>query len=139
MRGSLIRVSSSTSADAMSRTFGLTFLSVLRSHALLIFRVASLLIFYIIGIAYYNREEGWSVIDCVYFITVAVTTVGYGYLHPTSDSSRIFTSFFILAGLAFVLIAVDDFAKYFIIGAQKRLLDWCYPRITMLVGGILFA
>lgn len=27
---------------------------------------------------YYNESLGWSIVDCIYFITVSITTVGYG-------------------------------------------------------------
>ena len=34
------------------------------------------LVYYIIGVVYYHVNEGWNVLDCVYYITVTTTTVG---------------------------------------------------------------
>lgn len=36
-------------------------------------RIALVLIFYGIGIAFYGQAEGWSVTNCIYFVTVSVT------------------------------------------------------------------
>lgn len=34
------------------------------------------ILYYIVGIIYYHVNEGWDILDCVYYITVTVTTVG---------------------------------------------------------------
>ena len=41
---------------------------------------------------------------------------------PTSDSARIFTCFYVLFGIAFVLTAAVDVAKFVIARVQRRLL-----------------
>lgn len=41
---------------------------------------------------------------------------------PTSDSARIFTCFYVLFGIAFVLTAAVDVAKFVVARVQKRLL-----------------
>lgn len=117
----------------VTRTAGPTVWNVLNNNALLIFRVSSVLIYYIIGAAYYHAKEGWTVIDSVYFVTVSVATIGYGYLVPTTDSSRVFTSFFVIAGLIFVLTAADDFAVHVVVRLQNNIINSYYPRITDLV------
>lgn len=55
--------------------------------------------------------EGWSVLDSVYFITATLTTVGYGDIHPTNQSSQLFTAFYILIGLSFVFTVITNFAN----------------------------
>jgi hypothetical protein len=35
------------------------------------------LVYYVIGVIFYHNNMGWNVLDCVYFITVSITTVGY--------------------------------------------------------------
>ena len=47
-----------------------------------------LLIYYIVGIIFYHTNEGWDALDCIYYITVTTTTVGYGFFHPTHSSSK---------------------------------------------------
>lgn len=55
------------------------------------------------GTTFYTIVEGWSVIEALYFTVITLTTVGYGDFHPTTDGSRIFTIFFVLTGVSFIL------------------------------------
>ena len=43
--------------------------------------------------------EEWSMVDALYFVIVTITTVGYGDLVPLTDKAKIFTVFFMVAGL----------------------------------------
>ena len=36
------------------------------------------------GLAYYDELEGWPFLDTTYFLTVTITTVGYGDLTPAT-------------------------------------------------------
>lgn len=56
-----------------------------------------------IGTVFYMVVEGWSVVDALYFTVVTLTTIGYGDLHPTTDLSKLFTIFFVFAGVSFIL------------------------------------
>lgn len=89
--------------------------------------------YYIIGAYFYHATESWTILDSVYFVTVSVSTIGYGDFYPTSDTGRLFTSFFIIAGLIFVLSAVDELAKYGVIRLQNKLLDGAFTALTLLV------
>ncbi len=55
-----------------------------------------------IGTIAYRLLEGWSWVDSLYFSTVAVTTVGFGDLAPTTDPAKLFTVLYILSGLSIV-------------------------------------
>ena len=55
------------------------------------------------GTTFYTIAEKWSVVDALYFTVITLTTIGYGDLHPTTDVSKIFTIFFVLAGVSFIL------------------------------------
>lgn len=50
----------------------------------------------------YRVVEDWSWVDSVYFSVVAATTVGFGDLSPTTDASKLFTVFYILAGISLI-------------------------------------
>jgi potassium channel subfamily K, other eukaryote len=78
------------------------------------------IVFYAVASVYYNQVEGWDLEDCIYFITVTISTVGYGDYEPSSDDSRLFTIFVILFGLIFVFSIINDFAMYIIATATKR-------------------
>lgn len=58
-----------------------------------------LLGYYGFGVTYYMNVEDWGAVDAVYFITVTLTTVGYGDLLPTTDQSKMVTCGFIVVGL----------------------------------------
>ena len=56
-----------------------------------------------VGTVFYSVVEGWTVIQALYFTVITLTTVGYGDLHPTTEFSRLFTIFFVLAGVSILL------------------------------------
>ena len=47
-------------------------------------------------------DELWTPIDAFYFVTVTMSTVGYGDLYPSTPGARLFTSVYILVGVAVV-------------------------------------
>merc|ERR1711971_743878 len=50
------------------------------------------LLYFLIGYLYYGLVWGWTVVDCIYFSTAIVTTVGYGDVTPpVEDVSLLFT------------------------------------------------
>ena len=55
-----------------------------------------------IGTIVYRLLEDWSWVDSLYFSTVAVTTVGFGDLAPSSDASKLFTVLYILSGITII-------------------------------------
>lgn len=55
------------------------------------------------GTTFYTVVERWSIVDSLYFTVITLTTIGYGDFHPTTDVSKIFTIFFVLAGVSFIL------------------------------------
>ena len=55
------------------------------------------------GATFYHNQEKWSWVDSFYFSTTTLTTIGFGDLHPTTDSSKIFTIFYVLVGVSVVL------------------------------------
>lgn len=107
--------------------------NLIRPFRMLLLRIFSVCLYYIVGVIYYHTVEHWSIVNCIYFITVSVSTVGYGQFHATNDGSRVFTAFYILVGLAFVLTAVDEFARHFIVEFQRTVVRSLYPHSTKLV------
>ena len=67
-------------------------------------------------------DEGFTVIDAMYFAVVTFTTVGYGDLVLTSNSARYFTAFFALSGIATLGIVLGVIGNN-IIDAQKHALE----------------
>lgn len=54
------------------------------------------------GTIVYHILEDWSWVDSIYFSVVAITTVGFGDLSPSTDASKIFTVAYILVGISLI-------------------------------------
>ena len=93
-------------------------------HPFTIIEILIWLLYYIVGIVYYSAVEGWSTQQCIYFITVTFSTVGYGQFGPTTDDSRIFTAFYCIFGILCVLTAINRAATKWLIKLQKPTLDF---------------
>ena len=65
-----------------------------------------------VGTVVYHLLEDWSWVDSFYFSAVAVTTVGFGDLSPTTDISKLFTVFYIFSGIAIVTMWLNTKLKY---------------------------
>ena len=68
----------------------------------------SALILLTIGTVAYQLMEDWSWVDALYFCVVAVTTVGFGDLSPTSDGAKLFTVFYIFSGVAIISLFLNE-------------------------------
>ena len=55
-----------------------------------------------IGTIVYGIVENWTWIDSFYFSVIAVTTVGFGDITPSTDPSKLFTVFYIMAGISLI-------------------------------------
>jgi voltage-gated potassium channel len=68
--------------------------------------------FLITGTIVYHHLEGWSWTTSFYFTVCTITTIGYGDVVPSTDTSRLFTAVFALSGVSVAL------ASFGIIGAN---------------------
>lgn len=73
-----------------------------------------------IGTVVYRLLEDWSWVDSLYFSTVAVTTVGFGDLTPSSDASKLFTVGYILAGIGLITTYLNATLKRRATKAEQR-------------------
>lgn len=55
-----------------------------------------------LGTVVFHYLEKFSWVDAYYFSIVTLTTVGYGDLTPQTDLGKIFTTFYILAGVGII-------------------------------------
>jgi hypothetical protein len=64
------------------------------------------------GTVFYHYHEGWTWVDSIYFTVVALTTVGFGDLAPTTQLSRAVTIGFLFFGVSllggFISLIVRD-------------------------------
>jgi hypothetical protein len=64
-----------------------------------------------VGTIAYRLLEDWSWVAAFYFSAVAVTTVGFGDLAPSTDASKLFTVFYIFSGIAIITLWLNDRLK----------------------------
>jgi voltage-gated potassium channel len=50
-----------------------------------------LIVVFAVGVIGYRWIEGWSTLDAVWMVAITLSTIGYGEVHPLSDSGRMFT------------------------------------------------
>ena len=74
-----------------------------------------------LGTVVYRIVEDWSWVDSFYFSAVALTTVGFGDLSPSSDISKLFTVFYIFAGISLIGGVLNAFLKLHATKAAKRI------------------
>lgn len=60
-----------------------------------------------IGTVFYHHIEGWSWLDSVYFCVIALATVGFGDLSPQTAFGKVFTIFYVLAGIGILVAFVN--------------------------------
>ena len=74
------------------------------------YRVAavSALVLIAVATAFYRGVESWSWIDSFYFSCIAVTTVGFGDLTPSTDAGKLFTVFYIVTGISLVTVVLNE-------------------------------
>ncbi len=60
-----------------------------------------------IGAVFYHNVEGWSWLDALYFSVITLATVGFGDLSPETDVGKLFTIFYVLAGIGILVAFVD--------------------------------
>ena len=65
-------------------------------------------------IFYWRFEDGWSLMDALYFSVVTLTTVGYGDLHPTTTGTQAFTIIYILTGLGILVALLSSVAQQYL-------------------------
>lgn len=63
---------------------------------------ASAFVLLLVGTVAFRILEDWSWVDSLYFSAVAVTTVGFGDLTPSSDASKLFTVAYVLTGISLI-------------------------------------
>jgi hypothetical protein len=63
------------------------------------------------GTVFYSLVEGWNPLDALYFSVTSLATVGYGDLTPQTTIGKIFTIFFVLAGVGVLVVFVSEVAR----------------------------
>ncbi len=89
-----------------------------REHVYRILAAAALALI-TVGTVVYHTLEDWSWVDSFYFSVIAITTVGFGDLTPSTDGSKLFTVAYIVAGISIIGTYLDARMKRH--GMKRRL------------------
>jgi hypothetical protein len=56
----------------------------------------------VVGVVFYRLTEDWSLADSLYFTVIALSTIGFGDLAPTTTFSRLFTVLYAIVGVGLI-------------------------------------
>ncbi len=84
---------------------------------------ALLLLIVLVGTAGYAVIQGWGLLDSLFMTVITLTTVGFGEIHPLTDSGRVFTIFLIVSGMIVVAVIVAEFTRFLIEGEIRSYME----------------
>ena len=91
----------------MSKTTRRTLTEDARRHADKLLAVSAVLLI-ALGTLVFGALEDWSWVDSLYFSVIAVTTVGFGDLSPTTDASKLITVIYVLLGISIISVWLNE-------------------------------
>ncbi|KAF1788399.1 EF-Hand 1, calcium-binding site [Phytophthora cactorum] len=81
-----------------------------------------------VSILVFHYTEDWSIVDCVYYAMVIVTTVGYGDVVPITNAGKAITIFFAFYGICTIGVALGQLASWFL-QRQKHVTKMATQRL----------
>jgi voltage-gated potassium channel len=81
------------------------------------------LLIVVVGTIGYAIIEKWDVVDSLFMTVITLTTVGYGEIHPLTDTGRVFTIFLIIAGVIVVGSILADFTRFLVEGEIRNYME----------------
>jgi hypothetical protein len=74
----------------------------------------------VVGMLFYRQAEGWTLFQSLYFSVITLATVGYGDFSPATFAGRLFTIFYVLAGVGVIVAFVAEIASQAVAEARER-------------------
>ena len=71
------------------------------------------------GTVFYRFVEDLLWIDSLYFSVITLTTVGYGDISPTTTPGKVFTMFYVIAGIGIFVALVSQVGAH-LMEARKQ-------------------
>jgi hypothetical protein len=73
-----------------------------------------------VGTIFYSVVEGWRPLDAAYFCVVTLATIGYGDFTPETELGKIFTIFYIVAGLGVIGAFIGAMTRVSVERAERK-------------------
>lgn len=90
--------------------------------------ILMVLLLYIIAVPFYMYMEGLTLLDATYFVTVSITSAGYGDITPKTDAGKIFAVVLLLSGVSIFFYHITHLGMF-----RERAIDpHVQRRIEML-------
>ena len=102
LRESLVQAQEVSQKEAERRAFRRDFARKVVTLAI------ALLIYYAVGCLVLCAFEPWTIVQAAYFITVSMSTVGYGDYAPSSTPGRVFVVLLIAIGIVVIFARLTD-------------------------------
>ncbi len=93
--------------------------------------LAVFLIIMILGTIGFVLIEKKTVAEAAYFVIVTVATVGYGDIHPVTQTGRLFTIVLIVTGVGTFLGVIGNFTELML---AKREIESLMKKLNMVIG-----
>jgi voltage-gated potassium channel len=77
----------------------------------LIFVTLALAVLTVLGTVGFHFIEGWSYFDGFYMVLTTFTTIGYGEVHPLSQTGRWFNVFLIITGVSLLFLLIGTLTQ----------------------------
>lgn len=68
--------------------------------------IVMLIILYILSVAFFHFVEGWDFLDAAYFITMTISTVGYGDIVPVTPLGKLGSIVLIFSGISLAFYVI---------------------------------
>lgn len=86
-------------------------------HRPLVRSILALLAVLVVGTLGYMYIEGWRPLDALWMVLITLTTIGFGEIHPLSDSGRVFTIGLIVGGVSIGTYALTQLTSAVVEGS----------------------
>ncbi|MDD5171839.1 MAG: potassium channel family protein [Candidatus ainarchaeum sp.] len=78
----------------------------------LLIGVVMVLILYVIAVPFYMHFEGLNFLDAIYFVTVSITSAGYGDITPKTDIGKAFSILLLLSGVSIFFYHITHLGQF---------------------------